>query len=315
MKTLNPFKYSNDNKRYYTYNYFTQKTYGSKAFKVSIDAGFTCPNRDGTCGSGGCNFCSARGSGDMILKDPDLEAQIDHSEAIMLRKWPNAKRIAYFQAYSNTHSSLDALKTLYDPFFEDDRFVGIDIATRSDCLDDDKIAYFASKAKQKDLTIEIGLQSMHPTTGVWMNRGHDLDSVASCITKLKAAGIRTCIHIINGFPVETTDMMLETCDYVAQLNPDMLKIHMLHIIKDTKLGYQYSKNPFEIMSMETYVDLVVQQLERLPETMVIARLTGDGIGSDLLAPEWTRRKTIVLNEIDKLMLARNTWQGKYYKEH
>ncbi|QIK70896.1 TIGR01212 family radical SAM protein [Erysipelothrix sp. HDW6C] len=309
----NPYPYSFDNKRYQTYNYFTHVTYGQKAFKVSIDAGFTCPNRDGTCGSGGCNFCSDRGSGDMILKDRDLELQIDHSEAIMLNKWPDAARIAYFQAYTNTHAPLEELMDLYTPFFNDDRFVGIDIATRSDCLDDDKIAYFKSMNQLKDLTIEIGLQSIHKETGVWMNRGHDLDSVESCIQKLKQAGIRTCIHIINGFPVETPAMMLETADFVARIKPDMIKIHMLHIINDTKLGYQYKKNPFAMLTREAYIDIVVQQIERLPQDMVIARLTGDGIGADLLAPDWTRRKTVVLNDIDKLMVERNTWQGKYYQ--
>ncbi|MDE8329800.1 TIGR01212 family radical SAM protein [Erysipelothrix rhusiopathiae] len=310
----NPYPYSLDNKRYQTYNYFTQKTYGQKAFKVSIDAGFTCPNRDGTCGSGGCNFCSARGSGDMILKNPDLEKQIEHSENIMLQKWPNAAKIAYFQAYSNTHDSLENLKKLYDPFFDDDRFVGIDIATRSDCLDDEKIAYFEAMSRKKDLTIEIGLQTIHPETSEWMNRGHDLESVTSCIQKLKVAGIRTCVHIINGFPQETPEMMLETADYLAKMHPEMVKIHMLHIIKGTKLGAEYQKNAFPLLSRDEYVDIVVKQIERLPEDIVIARLTGDGMADDLLAPLWTIRKIVVTNEIDKLMVKRNTWQGKYVKE-
>lgn len=310
----NPYPYSLDNKRYQTYNYFTQKTYGQKAFKVSIDAGFTCPNRDGTCGSGGCNFCSARGSGDMILKNPDLEKQIEHSENIMLQKWPNAAKIAYFQAYSNTHDSLENLKKLYDPFFDDDRFVGIDIATRSDCLDDEKIAYFEAMSRKKDLTIEIGLQTIHPETSEWMNRGHDLESVTSCIQKLKVAGIRTCVHIINGFPQETPEMMLETADYLAKMHPEMVKIHMLHIIKGTKLGAEYQKNAFPLLSSDEYVDIVVKQIERLPEDIVIARLTGDGMADDLLAPLWTIRKIVVTNEIDKLMVKRNTWQGKYVKE-
>lgn len=310
----NPYPYSLDNKRYQTYNYFTQKTYGQKAFKVSIDAGFTCPNRDGTCGSGGCNFCSARGSGDMILKNPDLEKQIEHSENIMLQKWPNTAKIAYFQAYSNTHDSLNNLKKLYDPFFDDDRFVGIDIATRSDCLDDEKIAYFEEMSRKKDLTIEIGLQTIHPETSEWMNRGHDLESVTTCIQKLKAAGIRTCVHIINGFPQETPEMMLETADYLAKMHPEMVKIHMLHIINGTKLGAEYQKNPFPLLTREEYVDVVVKQIERLPEDIVIARLTGDGMADDLLAPVWTIRKIVVTNEIDKLMAKRNTWQGKYQKE-
>ena len=309
----NPYPYSLDNKRYQTFNYFSRKTYGDKTYKVGIDAGFTCPNRDGTVAHGGCIFCSAAGSGDMILNSRDLEKQISHSIQIMEDKWPNAKKIAYFQAYSNTHAPLEKLKELYDPFFEDDRFVGIDIATRSDCLDDEKIAYFKEKAQQKDLTIEIGLQSIHQSTGDWMNRGHDLNSVTEATQKLKDAGIRTCIHIINGFPQETPEMMLETARYVAKLNPDMLKIHMLHVIKSSQLGIIYHHNPFPLLSREEYVEIVVKQLEIMHPEMVIARLTGDALGDDLLAPEWTRKKTIVLNEIDKKMAKDNTWQGKYYQ--
>ncbi len=308
----NPYPYSLDNKRYQTFNYFSRKTYGDKTYKVGIDAGFTCPNRDGTVAHGGCIFCSAAGSGDMILETKDLEKQIQHSIQIMEDKWPQAHKIAYFQAYSNTHAPLATLKKLYDPFFKDERFVGIDIATRSDCLDDEKIAYFKEKAKEKDLTIEIGLQSIHQSSGDWMNRGHDLDSVTEAIQKLKEAKIRTCIHIINGFPQESMEMMMETAEYVAKLKPDMIKIHMLHVIKSSKLGILYHHQPFPLLSRDDYVDLVVRQLEILPPEMVIARLTGDAMGDDLLAPEWTRKKTIVLNEIDKKMAKENTWQGKYY---
>lgn len=309
----NPYPYSLDNKRYQTFNYFARNTYGDKTFKVGIDAGFTCPNRDGKVAHGGCIFCSAFGSGDMILDSKDLEKQIAHSTNIMESKWPEAHKIAYFQAYSNTYAPLKNLKELYDPFFEDDRFVGIDIATRSDCLDDEKIAYFKEKSKLKDLTIEIGLQSIHEETGVWMNRGHDLDSVSNVIEKLKEAKIRTCIHIINGFPYETKEMMMQTAQYVAKLKPDMIKIHMLHVIKSSKLGIQYHREPFKLLSLEEYVGLVVDQIEILPPDMVVARLTGDGMADDLLAPLWTMKKTIVLNEIDKLMVKRDTWQGKYYE--
>ena len=169
-------------------------------------------------------------------------------------------------------------------------------------------------SKKKDLTIEIGLQSIHLDTGVWMNRGHDLDSVKEVLIKLKKAGIRTCVHIINGLPVEDKEDMMETIDFVAEMNPEMIKIHMLHILRGTVLGNQYIKEPFEMLSKDEYIDIVVDQIERLPEDMVIARLTGDGMSDDLLAPLWTKKKTIVLNDIDKEMLRRNTWQGKKYKE-
>lgn len=310
----NPFPYSNDNKRYHTYNYFANKKYHSKVFKVCIDAGFSCPNRDGTITRGGCVFCSERGSGDMILQSEDIEKQIEHGFALMHKKWPHAKAIAYFQSYTNTHGSLASLKKLYTPFFYDDRFIAIDIATRSDCLDDEKIAWFKEMSALKEVSFEIGLQSIHDETSKWMNRGHDLDSVTHCVHQLKAAHLPVCIHIINGFPQETPEMMLETAQYCAKIKPDMIKIHMLHILKDTPLGILYERNPFVLLSQDAYVELVVKQLEVLPPEIVVARVTGDGLRDSLLAPLWTLRKTVVLNEIDKLMKKRNTYQGKCHKK-
>lgn len=309
-----PYPHSLDNKRYQTFNYFSRKTYGHKTYKVGIDAGFSCPNRDGTTGHGGCVFCSARGSGDMIPDTQNIEVQIIEGQAMLSKKWPNAKKIAYFQAYTNTHAPLSQLKKLYDPYFQDDRFVGIDIATRSDCLSDEKIAYFKEMSKKKDLTLEIGLQSINKETGVWMNRGHDLDSVKEVLEKLKAAKIRTCVHIINGLPVEGKKEMMETIDFVAAMNPEMIKIHMLHVLRGTVLGNQYIKKPFPLLTKDEYIDIVVEQIERLPKDMVIARLTGDGLSDELLAPKWTEKKTIVLNDIDKEMHRRDTWQGKHYKK-
>ncbi len=309
------FIYSNDNKQYHTYNYYTRNHYGSKVFKVCIDAGFSCPNRDGTITTGGCVFCSERGSGDMILQTQDLQKQIEHGFELMRNKWPDAKAIAYFQSYTNTHGSLQKLKELYEPFFYDDRFIAIDIATRSDCLDDEKIAWFKEMSKIKEVNFEIGLQSIHDTTSKWMNRGHDLDSVTKIVNQLKKANLKVCLHIINGFPNETIDMMIETAQYCAQLKPDMLKIHMLHITKNTPLGDQYMQEPFTLLSKEVYVDLVVKQLEILPPEIIIARLTGDAMADDLLEPMWTLRKVSVLNDIDKLQKKRNSYQGKYYKKN
>ncbi|AMC93043.1 radical SAM protein [Erysipelothrix larvae] len=308
-----PFIYSNDNKRYHTYNYYTRQKYGSKVYKVCIDAGFSCPNRDGTVGYGGCNFCSERGSGDMIPDTENIELQIQGGFEIMNRKWNGAQAIAYFQSYSNTHAPLHALKKLYTPYFFDDRFISIDIATRSDCLDQEKIAFFKSMSVHKEVTFEIGLQSIHHQTGLWMNRGHDLNSVVECVNALKEANIPVCLHIINGFPNESVEMMLETARFCASLKPEMIKIHMLHVIKDTPLGQSYLQEPFDIIDQETYVDLVIAQLELLPPETVIARLTGDGVLDDVLAPLWTLKKVSVLNDIDKEMARRNTVQGRLYK--
>ncbi len=312
--TQNPFPYSNDNKRYHTYNYYGRSKYGSKVFKVCIDAGFTCPNRDGTVAKGGCVFCSQRGSGDAILQSTNIQKQIDHGFELMQSKWPDAKAIAYFQSYTNTHGTLEELKTLYEPFFFDDRFIAIDIATRSDCLDKEKIDWFKKMSKHKEVNFEIGLQSIHQKTSLWMNRGHDTQNVTDIVNMLKEAGLYVGIHIINGFPFETQQDMLETAQYVSDLKPDMLKIHMLHVVKSSPLGLTYQKEPFDLLSMEEYVNLVVQQLEIMDPEIVIARLTGDAMADELLAPLWTRRKTVVLNEIDKLMVKKNTYQGKYMKK-
>lgn len=312
MRINTNFVYTNDNKQYHTYNYYTRQKYGSKVFKVCIDAGFSCPNRDGSITSGGCIFCSERGSGDMILQTQDLQKQIDHGFELMRRKWPHAKAIAYFQSYTNTHGSLQKLKELYEPFFYDDRFIALDIATRSDCLDDEKIAWFKAMSVHKEVNFEIGLQSIHDPTSKWMNRGHDLDSVTETITKLKNANLKVCVHIINGFPNETLDMMMETAQYCANLNPDMIKIHMLHITKNTPLGDQYMQEPFSLITKDTYVDLIVRQLEILPPEMVVARLTGDAMADDLLEPLWTMDKVSVLNDIDKLQRKLMSYQGKYY---
>lgn len=314
MKSNNPFKYTLDNKRYHTYNYAMRHKYKKKVAKISVDAGFTCPNRDGRTGVGGCIFCSSLGSGDMIDQAKDIQTQIEDSFAINAKKWPDHASILYFQSYSNTDAPLDYLKQLYDTFFIDDRFVGIDIATRSDCLDQEKVDYFAQMANQKDLFIEIGLQSIHFETARWMNRGHSLDSVREAVAMLKKAHIPICLHIINGFPNETSEMMIETARFCAELEVEMLKIHMLHVVDNSLLGLQYQKKPFPLLSKEEYLEIVIKQLEVLPPEMIIARVTGDGLDEHLLAPTWTQKKTQVTNDLDKLMNAWQTYQGKYYNK-
>lgn len=309
----NPFPYSLDNKRFHTYNYYVRNKYQGKVFKVCIDAGFTCPNRDGTVAVGGCVFCSQRGSGDAILQSTNIEKQIEHGFELMNKKWPDAKAIAYFQSYTNTHGPLEELKKLYTPYFFDERFIAIDIATRSDSLDQEKIDWFKSMAKHKEVNFEIGLQSIHDKTSLWMNRGHNLESVTQAVKMLQEANLPVGIHIINGFPNETKEDMIETAKYIAQIKPDMLKIHMLHVVKNSPLGSQYKKQPFDLLTLEEYVDIVVSQLEVLPKDIVIARLTGDAMADELLAPIWTRKKTVVLNEIDKLMKKRDTYQGKLFQ--
>ena len=305
----NPYPYSNDNKRYQTINYYFRNTYHQKVAKIPLNAGFTCPNRDGTKGIGGCTFCSSMGSGDSILCfDDTLQKQYKEGLKRMQNKWPDCIGFAYFQSYSNTYAPLAILKKVYDPFFKDPDIPGVAIATRADCLSDEIIDYL--NHQDKEVWLELGLQSVHETTMEKCNRKHSTQIVFYWIDKLKSTNIKTCVHIINGLPNESKSDMLETVKQISKHNPDAIKIHMLHLIEGTQMAKEYEEHPFHILTLEEYVDIVVDQLELLPQEMIIERLTGDGIAKDLIKPKWTIKKTIVTNEIDKLMVKRNTWQGK-----
>lgn len=309
----NPFPNSSDNKRYYTMNYYFQQKYKTKIAKVPLNAGFTCPNRDGSKGVGGCTFCSSKGSGDSIVSFlEDLQSQYRLGLERMRKKWPHCLGFAYFQAYSNTYADIETLKKIYDPFVKDDNVIGIAIATRADCLDDEKIKYFNEIAQTKEIWLELGLQSIHDQTMDMCNRCHTTKDVEDILKKLKKTQIKTCIHIMNSLPNETKDMMMDTAYWLAKNKPDAIKIHMLHIIQETKMATQFKEEHFKLLSLEEYVDIVVSQLEVLPEDCIIERVTGDGMASDLIEPLWTIKKTIVINEIDKAMVKRNTWQGKKY---
>ena len=305
------FKNTLDNKRYYTLNYYYKKKYNSKVFKVSLNGGFTCPNKDGTVGTRGCIFCSRFGSGDFAgNKNLDLISQFNEVKSIMLKKWPDAKYIGYFQANTNTYAPLDQLKAKYETILNLDNVVGLNIATRSDSITDEVMDYLEELNNKTDLIIELGLQSMHEETLKLINRGHDLKNFEDCFKKLKSRGIKVVVHIINGLPYETKDMMIETAKYLNELDIDGIKIHMLHIIKNTDLEDLYKKQSFHILTKEEYVDIVINQLEVLNENIVINRITGDPVKEDLVAPNWLLKKFCVLNEIDKEMVKRDTYQGK-----
>ena len=310
----NPYPYSLDNKRYQTINYYFKTKYNHKVAKVPLHAGFTCPNRDGTKGINGCTFCSGKGSGDSILGfHEDLMKQYELGLERMRHKWPNCYGFAYFQSFTNTYAPLSILQSIYDPFYENDDVKGVCIATRADCLTDDTIEYLSQKAVEKETWIEIGLQSIHEKTMEACNRCHTTQEVWDVLDKLKNTPIKTCIHLMNSLPGETKEDMLETVKQVSLHRPDAVKIHMLHIIEGTKMAKDYKDNPFPLLSLEEYVDVVVDQLELLPPDCIIERLTGDGMAKDLIAPLWTIKKTIVTNEIDKLMAKKDTWQGKKYQ--
>lgn len=314
MPFNNPFKYSDDNLRYHSFNYYLTHKYSHKVCKVPMDAGFTCPNRDGSKGHGGCRFCSHSGSGEFVQSPLDpLEKQFEDGLAIMHKKWPDAYGIAYFQAFSNTYAPISELEKIYTPFLNRDDIVEISIATRPDCLDEEKIALLARWNKQKPITIELGLQSIHDTTMDKMNRCHHADILIDCVKQLKENGLRVVLHIINGLPGEDETMMLLTAKAVADMKADGIKIHMLNVLNDAAILEEYTNKEFTLLTREEYVAIVVKQLEILPPEMVIERLTGDGMESQLVAPDWIKKKTIVLNEISKLQKALNSYQGKKYE--
>ena len=304
------FKYSNTNKRYHTFDYYLKQKYGSKVFKVSLNAGFSCPNRDGTKGVRGCAFCSSFGGGENGGNvEENLNTQFENIKKIMQLKWPNGKCIAYFQAFSNTYAPIEKLKEIYDPFFNRDDIVAISIATRADCLDDHIIDYLSSLNKKKELWIEIGLQTFNEESAKRFNRGYDNALFIDRVNMLRKHNINVTIHIINGLKGETEQHMINTSKEKKKLDIQGIKIHSLNIVKGSIWGDEYLTNPFPIMTREEYIDTVIKQLEVLREEIVIQRLTSDPIMDELIAPLWNNNKTQLLNDIDKEMVKRNTYQG------
>ncbi len=306
----NDFKYSDSNKRYYTLDYFYKHKFNSKVAKISLNANFTCPNKDGTKGIGGCIYCSKLGSGDYAgnVKD-DIVKQFNDIKKVMDNKWKDTLYIGYFQANSNTYASVDRLKEVYEPILKQDKVIGLAIATRCDCLNDDVLEYLEELNKRTYLVVELGLQTIHEETSKLINRCHSLEEFNDGVKKLRDRNIDVVVHIINGLPNETEEMMLDTVRYLNKLDIQGVKIHMLHIIKDTKLAEYYKKYPFHILTKDEYIDIVIKQLELLKENIVIHRLTGDPDPSELIEPTWTIKKIDVLNGIDKEMAKRNTYQG------
>ena len=307
---MNKFKYSNTNKRYHTLDYFYKNKFGCKISKISLNAGFSCPNIDGTVGYKGCIYCSKTGSGEYGGNPLDsLTKQFYKQKQIMDKKWPNSKYIAYFQARTNTYASVNVLKEKYEEVLKIKNVVGISIATRSDCISDECLDYLEELNKKTFLTIELGLQTIHSKTTKLINRCHSLENFEIMVKKLQKRNIFTVVHIINGLPFETKEMMLETVKYLNNLNIDGIKIHMLSILKDTALLNLYNNTHFHILTKDEYIDIVCDQLELLKDKIVIERLTGDPDKNELVTPFWLIKKTIVLNDIDKEMVKRDSYQG------
>lgn len=309
----NSFKYSDDNKLYHTWNYHLRHKFGTKVMKVALNAGFTCPNIDGTKGCGGCTYCSDAGSGD-FAGDPthSIIMQFEEVRERMHKKWKEAKYIPYFQAHTNTYAPADVLRERFEPVLRQQNVVGVSIATRADCLEEDVLEYLSELNERTYLIVELGLQSIFDSTGERINRCHTYAEFLEGYEKLRARNINICVHLIDGLPGEDKEMMLQSAKEVAKLRPHCVKLHLLHILKGTAIAQELNRGEFVPLTLEEYVDIIVSQLEVFHPETVIQRLTGDGGRDSLIAPLWSLKKFVVLNEIDKEMQRRNTWQGKSF---
>lgn len=324
QKDTNPYKYSDSNKRYMTYDWYLKQRFGGKVAKVSLDIGTTCPNLDGSRGHGGCIYCK---SGSSSAVGETIEEQYRHGVEVACRKWKPVGFIPYFQSNTNTYGELDKLTAYFRRAARFNAALMLDIATRADCLGDDVIEALMKIAEEIPLTVELGLQTTNDATAERINRCHSYAEFVDGYTKLKRAAdevnsrfdtgdkilpmkrLTIGVHLINGLPGESEREMLQSAEDVAELHPDMVKIHLMHVLTDTPLGEIYARGEYQPMSREDYVRVTCDQLERLPADTILGRITGDGMPDDLLAPMWSRRKTEVANEIDKELYRRGTCQG------
>ena len=278
-----------------------KQQYGEKIYKLSLTSGCTCPNRDGTAGFGGCAFCSEGGSGEFASRSEESEEQIEEAKERIRKKVSARRFIAYFQSFTNTYGDVARLTELYEKVIRRDDIVILSIGTRPDCLGEDVMEMLRHLNSIKPVWVELGLQTMHEETALRMNRGYSLSVFEEALRKLKCAGIQVVVHVIFGLPGETKEDMLQTIRYLAGLDPtpDGIKLQMLNVLKGTRLAREYKEHPFPLLSMEEYTDLVAQSIRTLPEKMVLHRMTGDGPGDLLIAPDWVRNKKKVLNTINR----------------
>ena len=307
------FQYTLDNKRYHTLNYFYKTKFGTKVFKVSLNGRFSCPNLDGKVGFGGCIYCSKSGSGEFGGdKSKSLTEQFNEMTEVVNKHHIPCKYIGYFQARTNTYAPVEVLKEKYEEVLRQPNVIGLNIATRCDAISDECLEYLEELSKRTFLTIELGLQTIHEETSKLINRCHTVKQFDEMVHKLRERGINVVVHIINGLPFETEEMMLETVKHLNTLDIQGIKIHMLHIIKDTGMANLYEKTHFHVLSKEEYIDIVIKELEILDPKIVINRITSDPDKDTLVEPRWLCEKCQLLNDIDKEMVKRNTYQGIKY---
>lgn len=312
---MSTFHYTDDsNKRYHTWNYALRQQFGTKIFKVPIDGGFDCPNRDGTVAKGGCTFCSVSGSGDMIVAPEDpLPIQFQKEIQMMHKKWPLVQQyIVYFQNFTNTHAPLEIIRHRFEQVINEQGVVGISIGTRPDCLPDDVVAYLAELNQRYYVWVELGLQTTFEETSQLINRAHDYQTYLTGVEKLRKHGIRVCTHLINGLPGESLEMMLENVRRtIVDSDIQGIKLHLLHLMTNTRMLRVYREGRLQLMSLADYVTIICDQLEIIPPEIVIHRLTGDAPFDALVGPMWSLKKWEVLNAIDDELKRRNSWQGKF----
>lgn len=309
-----------NDKPYHSLDYELKRIYGEKIYKIALDAGMTCPNRDGTCGTRGCIFCSAGGSGEFAARKTSaktsIAAQLEQGRQYFGGKNVGRHFIAYFRAYTNTYAPAARLEALYREALDEPAVVGISIGTRPDCLGGDVFELLDQLNKEyrdKQIWIELGLQTIHEDTAALIRRGYPLTVFEQAVTRLKEISLPIIAHVIIGLPGEDRAMMLKTCRYLSERGISGIKLQLLHILKNTDLVELYRKKTFDIPDMMEYIDIIISCLEILPPGMVIHRVTGDGPKNLLLAPLWSLDKRRVLNTLHQEMRRRGTWQSKAYK--
>ena len=301
------------NKRYNDLNTYLRNIFGYRVQKITVDAGLTCPNRDGTISHGGCIYCNVRGSGTgAYAKGLSVTRQLTDGKKSLSKRYKAKKFIAYFQSFSNTYAPLQHLQRLYDEALNVDDIVGLSIGTRPDCVDEAILDLLQQYARRYLIWIEYGLQSARDATLEFINRGHDVQCFKDAVEKTKNRGIKICAHVILGLPHETRQDMLHTAATIAGLGIDGVKLHLLYVVKGTPLETLYRKGEFKCLEQPAYVDLVCDFLERIPAEMVIQRLTGDPHRQELVAPAWALKKSETLNLIGQTLENRDSWQGKYF---
>lgn len=302
-------------KRYYSLNEYCKQTFGEKIYRLSLNGGMTCPNRDGKLSTGGCTFCSEGGSGDFASNyNVSVSAQIEEAKKRIQQKTDCHKFIAYFQAYTNTYAPVSHLRRIFSEALAEPEVVALSIGTRCDCLSDEVLDLLEELISHKPVWIELGLQTIHNETHTHLNTHTTIELFDDAITRLHARNIPVIAHVILGLPGETKEMMLETVSHVASLPVSGIKLQLLHILKNTKLANEYETQPFPLFELEEYCDFVIDCLELLPENMVVHRLTGDGPRKLLVAPLWSTDKKRVLNTITRRLKERDTWQGRLYRK-